>query len=120
MNIKFKKSVTLEELETLVKALKIKPFYNQNSCGCGEGWNDERCDELSKNTNCLDCIFSYIELINKPVETTNEQPKIPQNLRIEIMKIMSKHTELRNSDKITDKDLYHAFLDWEKEMWKII
>jgi len=70
----------------------------------------------------LDCITltNKIKLINKPVETTNEQPKIPQNLRIEIMKIMSKHTELRNSDKITDKDLYHAFLDWEKEMWKII
>lgn len=76
MNIKFKKSVTLDELETLVKALKIKPRYDQNSCGCGEGWNDERCDELSKNTNCSDCIFSYIELINKPVETTNECPKL--------------------------------------------
>lgn len=65
-------------------------------------------------------IKEILKLINKPVETTNEQPKIPLDLRIEIMKIMGQHVDLRNSAALTDRDLYHKFLDWEKEMWKII
>lgn len=65
-------------------------------------------------------ITMLYELINKPVTTTNEQPKIPLDLKMQLMEIMCKHIELRNSDKITDVSLYHAFLDWEKEVWKLL
>lgn len=58
-------------------------------------------------------------LINKPVTTTNEQPK-DDNLKIELMKLMEKHVDLRNSDGITSRDLYHSFLDWEKELFRLI
>lgn len=64
--------------------------------------------------------LEIINLIDKPVETTNEQPTLPTDLKIELSKVMSKHINLRNSDKITDRDLYHSFLDWEKEMYRLI
>lgn len=63
-------------------------------------------------------IIQILKLINKPVETTNEQ--LPINLKIKLMKIMSKHVDIRNSDNLTNIDLYHSFLDWEKEIWELI
>jgi hypothetical protein len=56
------KPLTLSELENLVQALKVKPLYPQTSCGCGEGWTDERCNKL--NCATIECIFQVIE-INK-------------------------------------------------------
>lgn len=70
--------------------------------------------------NTLELDDMYEKLINKPVETTNEQPKLQTDLKIELMRIMAKHVDLRNSDKLVDIDLYHSFLDWEKEMYRLI
>lgn len=59
-------------------------------------------------------------ILQNGVETTKEQPKISLDLKIQIMKLMDKHVELRNSDDLTNRNLYHKFLDWEKEVYKII
>jgi hypothetical protein len=64
MKIRFTKEIiengiSLEDLDRLVQALKIKPKYPQALCGCGEGWSDERCSHLK---NGSDCIFNYVTL----------------------------------------------------------
>lgn len=63
MIIKFKKEIDLETLEKLVESLKITPGYYQKTCGCGEGWEDERCCNFENKEGSLGCIFNYIEII---------------------------------------------------------
>lgn len=60
------------------------------------------------------------DLINKPVETTKEQPPLSTDLKIKLSNLMSAHVKLRNAEAIEDMDLYHAFLDWEKEVMRLI
>ena len=75
------------------------------------GYNIQTPDELEKE---------YQKLINKPVETTNEQLNDNFDLKNKIMNLISEHMKLRNEDGVKDINLYHKFLDWEKELVKLM
>lgn len=60
---------TEEQIQAFLKeALKIKPTYPSNGyCGCGEGWQDERCSKMEEllGKDCDGnnyCIYHYIEI----------------------------------------------------------
>ena len=77
-------------------------------------------DYCVEDTNILHAFKTLQDYLQNGVETKKEQPKLPTDLKIARMEIMSKHVNLRNSDNLVDRDLYHAFLDWEKEMWRLM
>lgn len=46
--------------EALTEALKVKSSYPRgNSCGCGEGWMEERCIKLEELLNDGGCHCIY-------------------------------------------------------------
>ena len=60
-----KEALTIKQLKKLIKILETKTTYDQTSCGCGEGWTDERCGSnsaLCKITGKC-CIFDVVEII---------------------------------------------------------
>jgi len=86
-------------------------------------WDNEYAQDVGtfenpKQTNMKKIFDNFLK--QNGVETNNGQPKISTDLKIAIMKLMEKHVDLRNSDELKDVDLYHKFLDWEKEMWKLL
>jgi len=86
-------------------------------------WDNEYAQDVGtfenpKQTNMKEIFDNFLK--QNGVETNNGQPKISTDLKIAIMKLMEKHVDLRNSDELKDVDLYHKFLDWEKEMWKLL
>lgn len=76
-------------------------------------WSDEAVSQ--QIIDLANALNKDLDLINKPVTTTNEQPKISS-----LYKIVSKLTDIRNSDDRIPREVYHKICDLEQEIVRLV